>query len=165
MPFNNFEADFTQSDAFFCIPDDAVDLLEHHGREATLGEKYRSILQKVRTQHPQIQYRDFAFHSQTKGLQYENVKRLLEMLETEFSSTQYVLCCQYVGLNLILTELLQILLDVWWTSPVQAEWGVSNKLHVSFINMSLPKRILLTNAHTCRDCLDRTNVVQVLTLN
>ncbi|KAJ3411379.1 Phosphoinositide phosphatase sac1 [Chytridiales sp. JEL 0842] len=66
-----------------------VDLLEHHGRESPLSEKYRSILSKIRSQHPNVQYRDFAFHSHTKGLQYDNVKKLIAMLETEFSSTQY----------------------------------------------------------------------------
>ncbi|KAI9355309.1 SacI homology domain-containing protein [Zopfochytrium polystomum] len=69
-----------------------VDLLSLHGREEPLGSRYRSTISRIiqsNSSPTALQYREFDFHEQCKGLRYDRVSNLVLMLESEFAVMQH----------------------------------------------------------------------------
>ncbi|KAJ3054053.1 Phosphatidylinositide phosphatase SAC2, partial [Rhizoclosmatium hyalinum] len=66
-----------------------VDLVGKEGREEPLGTRFKTLLQQVSTDHPTITYKDYDFHKETKGLNYDNLKHLLDLLSTDFTTVSH----------------------------------------------------------------------------
>lgn len=57
----------------------AVNLVEQTGREAIIGQRFKQLMEKVSL--PNVKYLDFDFHAQTKGMHYEKLNGLLNLLD------------------------------------------------------------------------------------
>ncbi|KAJ3026339.1 UNVERIFIED_CONTAM: Phosphatidylinositide phosphatase SAC2 [Siphonaria sp. JEL0065] len=66
-----------------------VDLVGKEGREEPLGTKFKTSIKSIQGEHPQISYKDYDFHHETKGLHYENLKNLLEILDEDFEKMRH----------------------------------------------------------------------------
>ncbi|KAI9329100.1 SAC1 suppressor of actin mutations 1-like protein, partial [Obelidium mucronatum] len=66
-----------------------VDLVGKEGREEPLGTKFKNTLKSIEEQHPQISYKDYDFHHETKGLNYDNLRNLLEILDQDFENMKH----------------------------------------------------------------------------
>ncbi|KAL1930212.1 hypothetical protein VTP01DRAFT_1366 [Rhizomucor pusillus] len=60
-----------------------VNLTELVGREAIVGSEYRKHVERLAD--PNIQYVEFDFHRETKGMQYENISKLSTSLQQELT--------------------------------------------------------------------------------
>ncbi|CAG8454920.1 5799_t:CDS:10, partial [Dentiscutata erythropus] len=64
-----------------------INLVESIGREATVGSAYREAIQNLG--HKDIEYIEFDFHKECRGMKYENISKLVSMLAKNFNSMGY----------------------------------------------------------------------------
>lgn len=109
----------------------AVSLVEKHGNEAIVGDKYQDAIRAMHDEEgygvpgPGVGFNWFDFHHECRGMRFENVHLLLE-------------------------ELGPILDDFGYTEERTNTAGIATREKTQ-------SGVLRTN---CMDCLDRTNVVQ-----
>lgn len=109
----------------------AVSLVEKHGNEAIVGDKYQNAIRAMHDEEgygvpgPGVGFNWFDFHHECRGMRFENVHLLLE-------------------------ELGPILDDFGYTEERTHTTGAATREKTQ-------SGVLRTN---CMDCLDRTNVVQ-----
>ncbi|KAI9594928.1 SacI homology domain-containing protein [Syncephalis fuscata] len=68
-------------------PQYCVNLVELQGREALVGDEYRNYVEQLN--QPKIHYREFDFHNECRGMRYENISKLIELMETDLSHIKY----------------------------------------------------------------------------
>ncbi|CAG8565007.1 21596_t:CDS:10 [Rhizophagus irregularis] len=65
-----------------------INLTELTNREAIVGSAYREAVERLGDEK-NIEYIGFDFHQQCKGMKYENILKLVEMLKTNFNKMSY----------------------------------------------------------------------------
>ncbi|KAI0345325.1 hypothetical protein BDW22DRAFT_1426997 [Trametopsis cervina] len=65
-----------------------VNLAEQHGKEGTVTAAYRNAVSEVALEA--VRYVDYDFHTETKGMKYENISRLIDQLQRTFESQGYL---------------------------------------------------------------------------
>ncbi|GBC06667.1 hypothetical protein RclHR1_00070034 [Rhizophagus clarus] len=65
-----------------------INLTELTNREAIVGSAYREAVERLEDEK-NIEYIEFDFHKQCKGMKYENISKLVEMLKTNFNKMGY----------------------------------------------------------------------------
>ncbi|KAI0082839.1 hypothetical protein K474DRAFT_1584893 [Panus rudis PR-1116 ss-1] len=65
-----------------------VNLAEQHGKESVVTNAYRDYAHELNM--PDVQYNEYDFHAETKGMKYENIHKLIERLERIFESQGYL---------------------------------------------------------------------------
>ncbi|KAH9843189.1 SacI homology domain-containing protein [Rhodofomes roseus] len=68
-------------------PHTIVNLAEQHGKEAQVTDAYRDYVKEL--DDKQIQYHAYDFHTETKGMKYENISKLITQLERVFENQGY----------------------------------------------------------------------------
>ncbi|EPQ58006.1 hypothetical protein GLOTRDRAFT_114553 [Gloeophyllum trabeum ATCC 11539] len=68
-------------------PNTIVNLAEQHGKEAVVTSAYRQYTSELNI--PEVQYNDYDFHTETKGMKYENISKLIDKMERIFESHGY----------------------------------------------------------------------------
>ncbi|KAH9952101.1 SacI homology domain-containing protein, partial [Amylocystis lapponica] len=68
-------------------PPTIVNLAEQHGREANVTNAYRDYVKE--SDSKDVQYQAYDFHSETKGMKYENIAKLIGVLERTFENQGY----------------------------------------------------------------------------
>ncbi|CAG8567939.1 3766_t:CDS:10 [Gigaspora margarita] len=64
-----------------------INLVESNGREAAIGTAYREALRNLGNKD--IEYIEFDFHKECKGMRYENISKLVSILDKNFNSMGY----------------------------------------------------------------------------
>ncbi|CAG8630005.1 15229_t:CDS:10, partial [Acaulospora morrowiae] len=64
-----------------------INLVETTGREATIGSAYQEEIEKQNNN--KINYIEFDFHKECKGMKYENISNLISKLDRNFSTMKY----------------------------------------------------------------------------
>ncbi|KAF9194442.1 hypothetical protein BGZ51_009522 [Haplosporangium sp. Z 767] len=108
-----------------------INLVEQRGLEQIAGSAYTRYVKKLA--EPQIKYVEFDFHEECRGMRYENIDRLIKILETPFQELGYC----------------------WLAKKNSGQPQQDND--EAFERLYSQKGAIRTN---CMDCLDRTNVVQ-----
>ncbi|RIA88134.1 SacI homology domain-containing protein [Glomus cerebriforme] len=65
-----------------------INLAELTNREAIVGEAYREAVERLGDEK-NIEYIEFDFHKQCKGMKYENILKLVEMVKRNFNKMGY----------------------------------------------------------------------------
>ncbi|CAI2170688.1 3458_t:CDS:10 [Funneliformis geosporum] len=65
-----------------------INLTELTNREAIVGGAFRDAINSCK-EDPNIEYIEFDFHKECKGMKYENISRLIEILERNFNKIGY----------------------------------------------------------------------------
>ncbi|KAF4615242.1 hypothetical protein D9613_002633 [Agrocybe pediades] len=68
-------------------PHTAVNLAEQHGKEGAVTQAYREYMQELGMKD--AQYCEYDFHTETKGMKYENISSLIERMERTFEAQGY----------------------------------------------------------------------------
>ncbi|TFK54747.1 hypothetical protein OE88DRAFT_1777920 [Heliocybe sulcata] len=68
-------------------PTTIVNLAEQHGKESVVTHAYREYTAKMNMS--EVQYNDYDFHTETKGMKYENIHKLIEQMERVFEIHGY----------------------------------------------------------------------------
>ncbi|KAK0239924.1 SacI homology domain-containing protein [Armillaria nabsnona] len=63
-------------------PHTVVNLAEQHGKEAAVTHGYRDCMAELAL--PDVQYHEYDFHVETKGMKYENISKLIEKMDRTF---------------------------------------------------------------------------------
>ncbi|KAG7448009.1 uncharacterized protein BT62DRAFT_890388 [Guyanagaster necrorhizus] len=63
-------------------PHTAVNLAEQHGKEAAVTQGYRDFMAELAL--PDVQYHEYDFHIETKGMKYENISKLIDKMDRIF---------------------------------------------------------------------------------
>ncbi|PBK97085.1 hypothetical protein ARMGADRAFT_1052868 [Armillaria gallica] len=63
-------------------PHTVVNLAEQHGKEAAVTQGYRDCMTELAL--PDVQYHEYDFHVETKGMKYENISKLIEKMDRTF---------------------------------------------------------------------------------
>ncbi|CAG8671350.1 3024_t:CDS:10, partial [Racocetra persica] len=64
-----------------------INLVESHGREAIIGTAFREAIQNLGNKN--IEYVEFDFHKECRGMKYENISMLVSTLARNFHSMGY----------------------------------------------------------------------------
>ncbi|KAL1923662.1 uncharacterized protein VTP21DRAFT_8642 [Calcarisporiella thermophila] len=64
-----------------------LNLVEQSGKEEIIGGEYRRYMKRL--SDSQNHYVEFDFHAECKGMKYENVQKLISLLESSFSRSGY----------------------------------------------------------------------------
>ncbi len=59
-----------------------VNLAEEQGKEGALTQAYKTYSTELAS--PEVQYNEYDFHVETKGMKYENISKLIERMERTF---------------------------------------------------------------------------------
>ncbi|KAI8343973.1 SacI homology domain-containing protein [Chlamydoabsidia padenii] len=81
-----FGKHFQQQESLYG-PQIIVNLTELAGREAIIGSEYRHHIEKLAD--PSIKYVEFDFHKETKGMRFENIKKLGDSLSDDVTKMAY----------------------------------------------------------------------------
>ncbi|TFK30155.1 hypothetical protein FA15DRAFT_726049 [Coprinopsis marcescibilis] len=65
-------------------PHTIINLAEQSGREGAITQAYREYV--VEFDNKDVQYCEYDFHQQTKGMKYENISKLVETMERNFEA-------------------------------------------------------------------------------
>ncbi|CAL1705121.1 unnamed protein product [Somion occarium] len=65
-----------------------VNLAEQHGKEALITNAYREYVTEMKM--PDVQYNEYDFHLETRGMKYENISKLIENMERIFEGQGYL---------------------------------------------------------------------------
>ncbi|KZT26550.1 hypothetical protein NEOLEDRAFT_1132067 [Neolentinus lepideus HHB14362 ss-1] len=68
-------------------PSTIINLAEQHGKESVVTLAYRDYATEMNM--PEVQYNDYDFHTETKGMKYENISKLIDKMERVFESHGY----------------------------------------------------------------------------
>ncbi|PFH51748.1 hypothetical protein AMATHDRAFT_74778 [Amanita thiersii Skay4041] len=63
-------------------PHTIVNLAEQHGREGVITKEYRDFVRDVASKD--VTYHEYDFHEETKGMKYENISRLVRVMERTY---------------------------------------------------------------------------------
>lgn len=63
-------------------PHTVVNLAEQHGKEAAVTQGYRDCMAELAL--PDVQYHEYDFHVETKGMKYENISKLIDKMDRTF---------------------------------------------------------------------------------
>ncbi|KAK0483841.1 SacI homology domain-containing protein [Armillaria novae-zelandiae] len=63
-------------------PHAIVNLAEQHGKEAAVTQGYRDCMAELAL--PDVQYHEYDFHVETKGMKYENISKLIDKMDRRF---------------------------------------------------------------------------------
>ncbi|EIN07173.1 hypothetical protein PUNSTDRAFT_126985 [Punctularia strigosozonata HHB-11173 SS5] len=69
-------------------PNNVVNLAEQHGKEAAVTCAYRDFVSEMAW--PDVNYTEYDFHAETKGMKYENISMLIDKLERTFEQQGYL---------------------------------------------------------------------------
>ncbi|KAH8106812.1 SacI homology domain-containing protein [Cristinia sonorae] len=69
-------------------PHTIVNLAEQQGREGAVTNAYGQYVKELG--NPDIQYNDYDFHKETRGMKYENISHLIEKMERIFEAQGYL---------------------------------------------------------------------------
>lgn len=78
-------------------PHTVVNLAEHHGKEGVVTQAYRDYLSEANLSG--VQYHEYDFHAETKGMKYENISKLIEHLDRTFEAQGYLWICNETVLS------------------------------------------------------------------
>ncbi|CAO3594736.1 unnamed protein product [Absidia cylindrospora] len=81
-----FEKHFQQQESYYG-KQVVVNLTELSGREAIIGSEYRHHIEHLGD--PNIKYVEFDFHKETKGMRFENIKKLSDSLSDTMTKMAY----------------------------------------------------------------------------
>jgi phosphatidylinositol 4-phosphatase len=59
-----------------------INLAEQHGKEGSLTTAYRDYVGELG--NSEVQYNEYDFHNETKGMKYENISKLINQMAREF---------------------------------------------------------------------------------
>ncbi|PCH37867.1 hypothetical protein WOLCODRAFT_161110 [Wolfiporia cocos MD-104 SS10] len=68
-------------------PHTIVNLAEQHGKEAQITDAYRDYVSELNDEN--IRYLAYDFHTETKGMKYENISKLISQVERTFENQGY----------------------------------------------------------------------------
>ncbi|KAJ3101973.1 hypothetical protein HK100_004446 [Physocladia obscura] len=74
-----------------------VDLVGQKGRESILGTRFKTTIETLKSnttdnnkeRYTGVAYRAYDFHAETKGLHYEKLEKLVDMVDSDFERMQY----------------------------------------------------------------------------
>ncbi|KAJ6525593.1 SacI homology domain-containing protein [Mycena capillaripes] len=69
-------------------PHTIVNLAEQHGKEAAITQGYREYMTELADKD--AVYHEYDFHTETKGMKYENISKLLDTMERTFEHQGYL---------------------------------------------------------------------------
>ncbi|KAJ7582942.1 SacI homology domain-containing protein [Mycena floridula] len=69
-------------------PHSIINLAEQHGREGVITQGYKECTAELNDKD--VQYNEYDFHSETKGMKYENISKLIELMERIFEHQGYL---------------------------------------------------------------------------
>ncbi|KAF9053929.1 hypothetical protein BDZ89DRAFT_1153595 [Hymenopellis radicata] len=69
-----------------------VNLAEEQGKEGALTQAYKTYSGELAS--PEVQYNEYDFHVETKGMKYENISKLIERMERTFEGQGYLWLCE-----------------------------------------------------------------------
>ncbi|KAJ7063419.1 SacI homology domain-containing protein [Mycena amicta] len=69
-------------------PHIAVNLAEQHGKEAAITQGYREYATELADKD--VTYHEYDFHTETKGMKYENISKLIDNMERHFEHQGYL---------------------------------------------------------------------------
>ncbi|KAF7778523.1 hypothetical protein Agabi119p4_2868 [Agaricus bisporus var. burnettii] len=68
-----------------------VNLAEQHGKEGAITQAYRDHVKEAGLDD--VQYHEYDFHAETKGMKYENISKLTDTLERVFEGQGFLWMC------------------------------------------------------------------------
>ncbi|KAF8809044.1 hypothetical protein BYT27DRAFT_7163377 [Phlegmacium glaucopus] len=68
-------------------PHTVVNLAEQHGKEGAITQSYREFVHELDMKD--VQYHEYDFHTETKGMKYENISNLIDTMERTFEAQGY----------------------------------------------------------------------------
>ncbi|KAJ6623464.1 SacI homology domain-containing protein [Mycena sp. CBHHK59/15] len=69
-------------------PHTIINLAEQHGKEAAITQGYREYMQELADKN--AVYHEYDFHTETKGMKYENISKLIDAMERTFEHQGYL---------------------------------------------------------------------------
>ncbi|KAJ8078947.1 hypothetical protein PM082_013231 [Marasmius tenuissimus] len=69
-------------------PHTVVNLAEHHGREGAITQAYREYMNELNDKD--AMYNEYDFHTETRGMKYENISKLIDTMEKTFDHQGYL---------------------------------------------------------------------------
>ncbi|KAJ7273264.1 SacI homology domain-containing protein [Mycena rebaudengoi] len=69
-------------------PHTIINLAEHHGKEAAITQGYREYMTELADKD--AVYHEYDFHTETKGMRYENISKLIDTMERTFEQQGYL---------------------------------------------------------------------------
>ncbi|KAG7092615.1 hypothetical protein E1B28_008958 [Marasmius oreades] len=69
-------------------PHTIVNLAEHHGKEGAITQAYRDHMKALDDKN--AQYYEYDFHTETRGMRYENISKLTDAMEKTFDHQGYL---------------------------------------------------------------------------
>ncbi|KAG6856457.1 hypothetical protein H0H87_004317 [Tephrocybe sp. NHM501043] len=69
-------------------PHTVLNLAEQHGKEGAITEGYREYMKELDSKD--ARYCEYDFHSETKGMKYENISKLVEAMDKTFDAQGYL---------------------------------------------------------------------------
>ncbi|KAJ7271919.1 SacI homology domain-containing protein [Mycena haematopus] len=69
-------------------PHTIINLAEQHGKEASVTQGYREYMAELADKD--AVYHEYDFHAETKGMKYENISKLLDVMERTFEHQGYL---------------------------------------------------------------------------
>ncbi|ESK89839.1 hypothetical protein Moror_824 [Moniliophthora roreri MCA 2997] len=69
-------------------PHTVVNLAEHHGKEGAITQAYREFMKELN--NSDAQYHEYDFHTETRGMKYENISKLIQAMEKTFDHQGYL---------------------------------------------------------------------------
>ncbi|KAJ7510013.1 SacI homology domain-containing protein [Mycena galericulata] len=69
-------------------PHTIVNLAEQHGKEAAITQGYREYMTELADNN--AVYHEYDFHTETKGMKYENISKLIDAMERTFEKQGYL---------------------------------------------------------------------------
>ncbi|KAG6832044.1 hypothetical protein H0H92_005466 [Tricholoma furcatifolium] len=69
-------------------PHSVLNLAEQHGKEGAITEGYRNYMKELDSQD--ARYYEYDFHTETKGMKYENISKLVEAVDKLFDQQGYL---------------------------------------------------------------------------
>lgn len=78
-------------------PHTIVNLAEQQGKEGAISGAYREYVNELSLQD--VQYQEYDFHKETKGMKYENISKLIDAMERVFEGQGYFWICDNTVLS------------------------------------------------------------------
>ncbi|KAL0565241.1 hypothetical protein V5O48_016787 [Marasmius crinis-equi] len=69
-------------------PHSVINLAEHHGKEGAITQAYREYMRELNDKD--AQYNEYDFHTETRGMKYENISKLIDAMEKTFDHHGYL---------------------------------------------------------------------------
>ncbi|KAF8077695.1 SacI homology domain-containing protein [Lyophyllum atratum] len=69
-------------------PHTVLNLAEQHGKEGAITQGYREYMQELESKD--ARYCEYDFHTETRGMKYENISKLIESMDKTFDAQGYL---------------------------------------------------------------------------